>query len=76
MTFDCIASVSVLCVIDLYRLGFASLSEPLSPKGKARKDCKNRRGRRPDVPKMKSNIIVRISDLLGRLFITSLALLR
>ena len=31
---------------------------------------------RKGVPKMKSNIIVSISDLLGRLFITSLALLR
>ena len=30
------ACSSVLCVVDLYRLGFASLPEPLSPKGKAR----------------------------------------
>ena len=31
------ACSSVLCVVDLYRLGFASLPEPLSPKGKASK---------------------------------------
>ena len=36
LLFDCFTGSSVLCVIDLYRLGFASLSEPLSPQGKAR----------------------------------------
>ena len=35
---DFFARISILCVINLYRLGFASLSETLSPKGKARKE--------------------------------------
>ncbi len=37
LLFDYFAGASVLYVINLYRLGFASLPEPLSPKGKASK---------------------------------------